>query len=571
MSVFFNGRLLVSPTTASAVNDEAMRNRNLTVGNVVALIGQSTGGAPNTPLTFATPAEAKATLVSGELLDAVQRAFSPSSQTGGPDRVIAVRVNPAIQAVLALVDATPVTVINLASTDYGLRTNQIAVKIEAGTVSGKKLTTQFGTSYYSEDNVARNAFQIRYSGVQASGRMSITGTTVTLEAPNSTVVATIDLNAYPTVQQLVDRINVTTGFAATVQDGNGSKAALNGLDYVSNQDVKTANYTAAANLQAVVDWFNGFGEGYVTATRAAAVGAVPANIGFTYLAGGTDGTVTNTEWSNAYTTMQTVDAQWVTPVSGSASIHAMNDAHCIFMSNVGRKERRGNVGMAAGSSDAAAIAAALALNSDRTSLTHLGVYDYDDAGALTLYPPYIAAAMISGAFAGVNPSTALTNKSLAIRGLERELRNPVDTDPLINGGVLCLEKTAQGYKVVKSISTWLTNDNYNRVEISTGVAVDFTARNVREAVDILRGEKGSPITLSRAVSITDSTLRELSRPEPSGPGVLVGDDDNPAYRNIVATLEGDVLRISFECRPAISVNYILVTIYAVPFSGTARA
>ncbi len=571
MSVFFNGRLLTSPTTASVVNDDAMRNQNLTVGNVVALIGPSVGGKPNTKLTFATPQEAEAVLVEGELLDAVLRAFAPSSQTGGPDRVIGIRVNPADQASLDLVDGSSVEVINLVSTDYGLRNNQINVKIEAGSVSGKKLTTQFGTAYYSQDNVARNAFQVRYSGGEATARMTITGTSLVLQAPNATAVATIDLNAYPTVQALVDRINVTAGFTASVKDGNGQTAALNGLDYVTNQDVKTADYVAAANLQAVVDWFNSAGEGYVTATRVAAVGTVPANIGFTYLTGGSDGTITNTEWQDAYTTMQTIDAQWVTPVSGSAAIHAMNDAHCIFMSNVGRKERRGIVGTVVDTSDDEAIAAAKDLNSDRTSLTHIGGYDYNAAGVLTLYPPYIVAAMIAGAFAGVNPGTAMTNKSLALRGLERDLRNPVDTDVLINGGVLCVENTDKGYKVVKSISTWLTNDNYNRVEVSTGVAVDFVSRNVREAVDILRGEKGTPITLSRAVSITESTLRELARQEPSGPGVIVGDETNPAYRNIVATLEGDVLRISFECKPVISVNYVLVTIYAVPYSGSARA
>jgi hypothetical protein len=53
--------------------------------------------------------------------------------------------------------------------------------------------------------------------------------------------------------------------------------------------------------------------------------------------------------------------------------------------------------------------------------------------------------------------------------------------------------------------------------------------------------------------------------------VLAGDDVNPPYRNIQASLEGDVLRIEFECSPVIPVNYVLATIYAVPFSGAAAA
>lgn len=567
MAVFFNGRLWVSPVTVSVVDDTKMYNRNLSVGNILALIGRSEGGEPAKALRFGSPSEARDVLRSGELLEAVQKAFDPSSQTGSPQEIVAMRVNPALQSALTLKNSTT-DVIDLKSTDYGLYTNQIKVKIESGSVKGKKLTTQFGNAYYSKDNVYRDAFSIQYDGAQVTATMTINGTTLTLAAPAGTTVATIDLTTYPTLIQLIDAINVVPGFAAAVLDGNGEKPTLQGLDFVTAQDVKTASYTATANLQAVVDWINGMGEGFVTATRKANVGLAPDNIAFTYLAGGSDGIVTNTEWQNCFDALQAEDVQWVVPVSSLASIHAMADTHCTFMSNVARMERRCIVGMASGSTDAQAIDAAKAFNNDRTSLTHLGFYDYDATGNLKLYPPYIMAAMLGGMFSGVNPGTALTNKALKVRGLERKLRNPVDTDQLINGGVLCVEDTKKGYKVVQSITTWLINDNYNRVEVSTGVATDFVARNVRNALDDLRGARGNPQTLALAVEMCESALRELARPEPMGPGVIVGDDESPAYRNIVASIEGDVLRVEFECSPVIPINYVLVVIHAVPWSGT---
>lgn len=571
MSVFFGGRLLTTPTTASVVDDSGLVNQNISVGNVLALIGRSDGGEPKKALRFGSPRDAIATLRSGELLTAVLKAFDPSAQTGGPSEVVAVRVNPATQASLNLINASSQTAIELKSTDYGLYTNQIKVKVEDGTTLGKRVTVQLGNDYFTEDNIGRAALNVLYSGAQATAVMSITNTTVTLQAPSGTTVATIDLNQFKTVQQLVDRINATANFSASVQDGNGARLALNGLDTVSNVNVKSGTYTVRADLQAVVDWINGQGEGFVTATRPASSGTLPVNIPFTYLTGGSDGTTTNTDWSDAYTVLQQTDVQWVVPVSSDASIHAMNDAHCAFMSTVGKSERRGIVGAASGTTDAAAIAAAKALNSDRTSLVHLGFYDYDADGNLTLFPPYILAALLGGAFSGVNPGTPLTNKSIKVRGLERDLRNPTDTDQLIKGGVLAVENTRAGYKVVQSITTWLTNDNYNRVEVSTGVALDFVARNVREALDDLRGQKGSPILLSRAVSIAESRLRELARPEPQGPGVIVGDEASPAYRNIKASLEADVLRVEFECQPAIGVNYVLVSIFAKAYTGTASA
>lgn len=571
MGVFFKGRLIISPTTASVVNDDAMRNKNLTVGNILAVVGRSARGEPKKALRFGTPNEAIAALGSGELLDAVLAAFNPSAETGGPTTVIGVRVQPATQATGTIKDGSNATVIELTSTDYGVPANLVGYKVEAGSVSGVRLTTQRGSDYYTKDNVSRKAFTVNYAGAEATATVTVFNSSVVLAAPAGTPVATILFSEYATVQDVVDRINLVANFSAVVEDNSYTSPTAAGLDFVTAQSVKATPYTVTADLQAAVDWLNSSQEGFVTATRAAGAGTKPAVAALKFLSGATDGTTLTADWADAFEALQTEDVQWVVPVSADAAIHAMADAHCDYMSNVAGKERRCIVGTAIGTTDAQAIAAAKAINSDRTSLVHIGHYNYDSSGKLVLFAPYISAALVAGMFSGVNPGTPLTNKAIKARGLERNLRNPTDTDGLILGGVLCLENTDQGYKVVKSISTWLVNDNYNRVEQSCGVAVDFVARNVREALDVLRGAKANPLVLNRAISITQSTLAQLAREEPQGPGVLAGNEASPAYRNIQATIEGDVLRVEFECSPVIPVNYVLATIFAVPFSGSATA
>ena len=569
MSVFFNGRLLVTPQSASVVDDSGMFNKNLSVGNITALVGRSTGGKPFTPLRFGSAKDAQLAGLTGEELKAVEKAFDPSAETTGPSEIVFVRVNPATQAVLSLLNSSAAPVITLTSTDYGLKFNNIKVKIEAGSSLGLKLTSQFGNAYATVDNLIRNAFSVTYNGANATATITIADQTVTVNTGANT---TIDLVQYPTVQDLVDRLSAIPGVTATVLDGNGTKPALSGLDFATAQSIKAVTYVATGTLQAVVDWFNSTGEGFIDAARVAAAGSLPAALPFTYLAGGTDGSVTNNEWQLAFDALQTVDVQWVSPISPLAAIHAMADTHVAFMSGVGKKERRAICGSASGTTDAAALTAAKALNSDRTSLVHLGFYDYDASGKLVLFPPYVAAALIAGMFGGVNPGTPLTNKTIKVRGLERKLRNPTDTDQLILGGVLALEDTEEGYKVVKSISTWLTNTNYNRVEQSVGFACDYTVRSVRKALDGLRGKKGSPASLSEAISRADSTLRELARPESAGgPGILVGDAANPAFKNLTASLDGDVVRVEYQCSPVLPINYILQTAHAVPYSGTASA
>jgi hypothetical protein len=447
----------------------------------------------------------------------------------------------------------------------------VKVKVEAGSISGRRLTTQLGTSYYTKDNVGRQAMSILYTGAAASATLTITGSALTLEAPTGTQVALLDLTHLTTVQQVSDSIALVAGFTSSVLDSNYTAPALNGLDFVTAVDVKTAAYTVRADLQACVDWFNSVQQGFVTATRLTGAGTIPAVAPFAPLSGGSDGVTTNTQWASAFETLQTVDVQWLASMSGDPAIAAMTDAHALFMSTAGRRERRAIAGTAAGTSQLDAIAAAKALNSDRTSLVFQGHYDYDANGLLKLYPPYVSAARIAGAFAGVNPGTPLTNKNFKCRGLEFNLRNPVDTDVLLEAGLYCLMDSETGFKTVKSISTWLVNDNYNRVEQSCGSALDTVVRNVRDALSAVIGAKGNPLVLARAASIVKATLDEASRAEPQGPGLLAGDAANPPYRNITVSLEGDVLRAQFECSPVIPVNYALTTVFAVPYSGVSIA
>jgi len=566
MALFFNGRQWISPAVMSAVDDTKMYGRKPSDGNNLGLVGRSNGGQPMVPLKFGSASEAKVILRDGDLLRAVERCFDASAESPGPAYITVVRVNPATQSALMLKDASAGDSISLASTNYGLPDNQIKVKVEAGTNAGLQLTTQFGAAFNTVDDIFRNNFSVLYAGTGA-GTMTVGNTSIVLTL--NAVVTTIDLEVYMTVQEVVDRLNAVAGISAAVLDGNGEKPARNGLDGVTAQDIKTAAFTATGTLQAAIDWFNSVGEGFVTATRPAAATKVPAPINFTYMSGGTDGVVTYQEWDDAFTALQTADVQWVVPLTSMDSVHAMADAHCHFMSEVSRKERRCFVGTASNTTDVNAIIAAKSLNSDRTALTHLGIYDYDGRGQLVLFEPYFAAAMIAAAFAGLSPGTAMTNKSLKIAGVERKLRNPTDTDDLINGGVLCIEDTNEGYKVVQSISTWLTNDNYNRREVSVGFACDFVMRKVRAAVSHLLGSKNSPKTLALATSIVDTTLAELSRPEPMGPGVLVGDTANPPYKNIAVSQEGDILRIEFQASPVISINYLPIVCYAAPYKAPA--
>jgi hypothetical protein len=507
-------------------------------------------------------------------VQAVMRAFSPSNQTGGPSTVTAMRVNPAVQSSLVLNDSAGNAAINLLSQDYGAATTKIKVAISAGSTAGLKAAVSVGTTVYSQDNINQSPFSVQYTGAAMSASMTISNTLVSLFAPSGTLAASIDLTQFSTIEELVDSINVVSGFVAVETAGFANSPSLNGLDNVTSVDVKTAEYDVLANLQGVINWFNGTAQPYVTATRPDTAKLPPTPIGYTFLTGGSDGVTTSSSWDDTFSALQQADVQWITPISVDPTVWAMADAHVQYMSTTGRKERRAICGTALNTSDADAIAYAKALNSNRTSLVHLGHYATDLTGAQDgsiLWSPYVTAAAVAGAFSAVSPGTPLTNKSFNFTALERNLQDPADTDPLLQGGVMPFEDTPNGIKCTQSITTWLTDDKYDKTEQSVGFACDYVSRSVRDALDPIRGNKNGPLQLGSAVSITESTLRTLAVAEPNGPGVLVGDTASPAYQNITATLVEDYIAVQFQCSPVLPDNYIGITIFAQPYSGTASA
>lgn len=601
MSVFFNGQLLVTPQTASAVNDDAMLNQNLSVGNVLAVVGESMGGEPMKVLEFSDPNEARRVLQSGKLCDAVVAAFAPSSQTGSPQTVCAVRINKVDKASLN-VSAVSTTYAGRYGTfkakNFGLEGTRLRIKIEVGTSAHLRtltVTGGVGANVWTKSQpdiggiglkVTNNSFDCELTFLRDINGVSKGSLHMHIGAGNEQTL-NFDLASFPTLGDLTD-------YLETFQDNGGFQVFTFQYDPQHPEDRDLASdaidpgivkktvlgqqpaavaltWRANALKKWVDDNLSEYMEfvPYVDNAEAWAEGIAP--MPFTYLIAAGSQPVTPSDWNDGLELLERRDVQWVHVVTGNPAIHAQVMSHVQVCSDTFRRERRAICGTELNTSDIQAVAAAKALNHPRVSLVHIGHYAYDLNGKLVLRPAYYTAGLVAAGFAGVNPGTPLTNKTLAVQGLERDLINPHETDKLIKGGVMPIENTETGYKVTQSISTWLGDSKYNKREQSCGVAVDFAIRNVRQALDILRGEKQSPILLARAVSIAKGSLTELARPEPQGPAVLVGDENSPAWRNVSATVEGDVLRVQFEASPVIPNNYVLVTMYAVPYSGSATA
>ncbi len=163
-AIFFNGARLIQPGAYTKLDASELADLSPGAVGVVALLGTAEGGKPlSVDPTYSDASRPEKILQryrSGNLRTAGQFAFEPSDDPavpGGAQKIVAVKVNPATQSILTLVDDNAVAAVDLASADWGLFTSQTSIEVEAGTNSGKKYTVTFENQVEVFDDVGVDA------------------------------------------------------------------------------------------------------------------------------------------------------------------------------------------------------------------------------------------------------------------------------------------------------------------------------------------------------------------------------------------------------------------------------
>lgn len=566
MPAYVEGRRLVAPQTVSVIKEEVVVANQPPSPLIVAVIGTSDGGPPRAARPVFGHTEARQIYRSGQIVDLLRRVYGPAQGAPGAYQTIVYRLNAAVAATAIRQDANSATVLHLASRDAGLHTNQIRFKIEAGTVVGSYKATVQGfdaAGAVSRDNIQRPILSLQYTGGAATALMEITGTALAVNLGGGgtyspTEAVTLPYASYPTVQSLADALIATGAYSVTLHaDG---RLPSNQIDWTPpNQPIKASPFVVRANVQALIDWFN-VEEPYILATIGASRLPVVTSTSFISLTGGGNGpAITANDYQAALTALQGEECDIVIVGSEDSAIHAMVDAHCHLMSQIGaNKERIGIVGGATGETVAATIARAAALNSFRTALCYPGIRDTDDLGQVVSLSPAYTAATVAGLLAGQAAGRAATRKPVRCVGPLVRL-TPIEIDDLLVGGVLPIEAhQTEGARVVQSILTYTAHQagevNVLRQEISSRLAADQLIKQVRGRLDAtLIGEASGPLLREQAKSIAQTVLREAEEE-----GLIVGDADHPAYEQITATVSNQVVTVSFRAAVVAPGNYVVV-------------
>lgn len=467
----FEGRKIYQPGVYSKSYYPPQAGSVGATTNVVAVVGKAKGGIPynaNLPdekkvNILNSASECLNVLRGGEGYYMCEFFLTPTKDEAlaKPNEVLYFRVDPALQASSTIEDAGANTIVNLKSARYGSFANQLCRKITAGTKAGTKaiVVKLAGDTIATKDNVGRECFNILYTGGGTACDMTISATKLTTSvtgAPSDNLdLAFAD---FPTIGDMVSYINALPSYiCALAGDSNYSSFYL---DAVTGQDIMTSAYTATANVQAVIDFFNAECGGEVEAELAtgASRSQLTNDTNFVFFIGGSDGTATNTDWANCLTLMEKYTINHILVASGDPTVHALVDAHCQQMSDLTKKKNRtwaSGAGDATTSKDAK-IAEARAVNSARGIYfaTPFYRYDYVNGAKKTRFAPFYGAAFDAGIRYANAITISSTMKQPNILGVAENYSYEDKDEYIANGCTIMAYSESGVYEIVHCVSTY---------------------------------------------------------------------------------------------------------------------
>lgn len=569
--ILWKGSYYVKPQAASYIDSSALSPVQLGNGNKLVIMGNMTGLLPPLTLMSVTPSTVD-TVLHPSCTDArlaCKLAFNPSKGgVPGASQIYLMAVNNSTDA------SYSTSSYSVNSYMYGVAANQIQIKqesiddINTGTVVGTKITITFQDTIEVLNVPTKESFSVQYTGLGSDCQMVITPSTglVTTCTGALSDNLSLDFSIYNTIQMLVDAINATPNYTATVITSTPKIDLCTELDQYAI-DIKIEQ-TAQANLQAVIDAINSR-SGYIQAHRTGDI--LPANYDSTRLSGGTDGDHTLNDLQEACNILKTVDIQMILFLTTDMAYITAIDEHCQWMSGpVGKSER---VQFAGGENETWTNAIsrlnslktitsdAKILNSDRTMYVGLGSRHYDQNGEAQLYPAYITAAMYAGLCAGADPTEPLTRKYLNCLGLEVDL-NIDEINEMIEAGVAVpVPDMVQGvgYVISRGVTTWSGDADLLKIEMSIRRGCDYIAKEVRNRHELLVGKKGSEGMDITIINITNAVLEAAKRAE------MIRSFDPKATQ---LRAEGLTRYIDYSAVPIMPINWIFSVYHLLPLNIT---
>ena len=448
----------------------------------------------------------------------------------------------------------------------------VAGKTLQATVVGKDKTgaavTGIATITYAEFNadpavskaVQFNAADVEWGEVTSiqfdadqgdiDGQMRLTGTAYDLDLTT--------FNYVGQVTSLIDN-NSNKGFHATALHPRINKIPATEMDKQASINVANAAGASGNKLTVRCDvWaiLQGLSSSQmVTATRAPSANLRPGPASLAgwageqfYFVGGSESATTTANYDSALAAILYSDIQIVVVMSDDVTVAQKLSAHCVLAAISGY-ERNGYFGCPADKTLTSAFTDYTSkINSRHVSLTGQEVYVEDASGALVWMTPTSLAIIMAGMQAGTSVATPLTWKRPALFNVRQKWDLNRDSNDAISKGLINISKDNLGFKVERSVTTWLEDDNPVYSEVSANESINTSVRDLRAQLNIRIGDAVYGNTPSKLKSVVESRLNQQ-----------VADGVIKAWRNVDMQDLGDTIKINYEVAAVEPLNFIQIT------------
>ncbi len=285
MNVLFGSQVIQRPGVYSKVNPNGTAILTTGAPFVVGFVGQSNGTAPNVANIWSSPLQA-GSLRGGDLQNAVNFAWNPSTVVHGATEVVTIRVGEPTQASAYLQSSNGSNAVYVQSNDYGSWNNGIEVAVNSGTVAG----TEQVTLQYIPDNFTvtspnlGGAFTLEYTG---NGTSATAILTTGLSAPDTPTVSGLAGGSIPSGTTVYIQLTATNAsgeslpstianYATTVNSGE--------ITITDTLEPGATGYNVYAGVASGSLFFAGNTTTFpYTLTSVPTVGAVPPTVNSTGL------------------------------------------------------------------------------------------------------------------------------------------------------------------------------------------------------------------------------------------------------------------------------------------------
>jgi hypothetical protein len=444
-----------------------------------------------------------------------------------------------------------------------------------------------------QDTIGGNVvLQAGYSGAAPVASIEITDSQVILSAG---AVISLDKSSYPTLSQLVNAINLSPGWSASLTSSLYNSLSPKMLDQV---DVGAKSPDSSISKPARIKKDSGeaaqlFSESAIVDIAGQSSAGLMDAISESALVGGSLGSTTSADIVDALAALEGVRVNAIVPLfsrdaivdSDTATgdvadnltdvgssytilgIHQAVKTHCSLMSTTkNRSERQGYLSY---KNDFVSCRERAALLADaRMQLAIQDIRNIDSQGTIKWFQPWAQACMLAGARSGSPVGTPLTFKffnAVGIRQTEQSMSvaeedvvidfNPnTDADIAIQSGIAFFEAPQLGgIRCVLDNTTYQKDGNwvYNRGNVL--YASDILAFDFRNQMENLYVGKKNTVKASEVKS-TASTVLDTYLAQ----GITVSSNSAPnGYKDLIVSINGNTINISVTVVLVEGIDFVL--------------